>query len=435
VRGHRDGGLMESRPNKEELAAFRLRARVWLAENAPRGGQASAGRRGSEDLWLEGRRFQSAQNAAGFSGITWPATYGGQGLTRGHQSVFNEEAEGYELPSNLFQITLAILGMTLLDHGTEEQKRRYLPEMLRGDALWVQLLSEPGAGSDLAAVRTQAVRDGDEWVLNGQKVWSSYAQWSDYSMVLARTDWDVPKHAGLTVFILPLDTKGVTIRPLKQISGEDEFCEEFLDDVRLPADAVLGAVNRGWSVTLSMFNHSRDMTGGAGGTGPTFDKSRGGDPDPGRELIDFAVGAGLAGDHHVRQLVAELVADNVVSGLLATRVSRRSRLPKANPAWGTMAKVFGAVTLQRRRQIELDVRGEATIGWRKEMEDGGSPLHDYLWARTATVAGGTHEVNNNTIGERILGLPTEPAVDRDRPFREVIRAAEMGGSTPDRDRA
>jgi alkylation response protein AidB-like acyl-CoA dehydrogenase len=340
--------------------------------------------------------------------------------------VFNEEAEAYDLPSNLFQITLAILGMTLLDHGSEEQKRRYLPEMLRGEALWVQLLSEPEAGSDLAAVRTQAVRDGDEWILNGQKVWSSYAQWSNYSMVLARTDWEVPKHAGLTVFIMPLDATGVTIRPLTQISGEDEFCQEFLDEVRLPADAVLGAVNRGWAVTLSMFNHSRDMTGGAGGTGPTFDKSRGGESDPGRELIDFAVKAGLAADPHVRQLVAELVADNVVSGLLATRVSRRARQPNANPALGTMAKVFGAVTLQRRREIEMEVRGESTIGWRGEVEDDGSPLHDYLWARTATVAGGTHQVNNTTIGERILGLPAEPAVDRDRPFREVIRPAGMG---------
>jgi alkylation response protein AidB-like acyl-CoA dehydrogenase len=410
----------------EDLAAFRQRARGWLADKAPRTGQGGAAGRGREEAWLEARRFQSAQHAAGFSGITWPESYGGQGLTAAHQAVFNEEAEAYDLPSNLFQITLAILGMTLLDHGSEEQKRRYLPEMLRGEALWVQLLSEPEAGSDLAAVRTQAVRDGDEWILNGQKVWSSFAQWSDYSMVLARTDWEVPKHAGLTVFIVPLDAPGVTIRPLKQISGEDEFCQEFLDEVRLPADAVIGAVNRGWAVTLSMFNHSRDMTGGAGGTGPTFDKSRGGEADPGRELIDFALKAGLAADPHVRQLVAELVADNVVSGLLATRVAQRAGQPNANPALGTMAKVFGAVTLQRRREIEMEVRGEPSIAWRGEVEDEGSPLHDYLWARTATVAGGTHQVNNSTIGERILGLPAEPAADRDRPFREVIRPAGMG---------
>jgi alkylation response protein AidB-like acyl-CoA dehydrogenase len=168
------------------------------------------------------------------------------------------------------------------------------------------------------------------------------------------------------------------------------------------------------------------MTGGAGDTGPTFDKSRGGDPDPGRDLIDFVLMAGLAADHHVRQLVAELVADNVVSGLLATRVAQRARQPGANRALGTIAKAFGAVTLQRRREIEMEVRGESTIGWRGELEDGGSALHDYLWARTATVAGGTHQVNNNTIGERILGLPAEPAMDRDRPFREIIRAAGTG---------
>ena len=411
---------MATHPEDHDIDAFRLRARKWLAENAPRIDPSSAPQRSQEATWAGARPFEAAQYEAGFAGITWPADYGGQGLSPQHQAVFNEEAAPYDLPSSAFQITLAILGMTLLDHGSEDQKKEYLPGMLSGQALWVQLLSEPAAGSDLAAARTRAERDGDEWVLNGEKVWSSYAQWSDYAMVLARTDWDVPKHAGLTMFILPLTAKGVTIRPLTQISGDEEFCQEFLDDVRVPADAVLGGVNRGWSVATSMFNHSRAMTAGAGTAGPVFDKSRGGDPDPGRELIDFCIAGGLAGAPEVRALVAELVIDNVVSGLLAARITALSRDPGANPALGTMGKLFGAAIVQRRCEIELDIRGESTMAWRSDDPQGPAPLHDYLWGRTATIAGGTHEVNNNTIGERILGLPAEPAVERKRPFRDVI---------------
>jgi alkylation response protein AidB-like acyl-CoA dehydrogenase len=296
--------------------------------------------------------------------------------------------------------------------------------MLSGKSLWVQLLSEPSAGSDLAAARTRADRDGDEWVLNGEKVWSSFAQWSDFSMVLARTDWDVPKHAGLTMFIVPLDAEGVTIRPLTQISGDDEFCQEFLDDVHLPDSAVVGGMNRGWSVATSMFNHSRHMTAGAASTGPVFDKSRGGDPDPGRDLIDYVIEAGRASDPEVRGLVAELVIDNVVSGLLAARVAELSRRPGSNPAMATMAKLFGAVTVQRRYEIDLQIRGEDAMAWRPQDEGGFAPMHDYLWGRTATIAGGTHQVNNNTIGERVLGLPGEPSTDRDRPFREVLRCSK-----------
>jgi alkylation response protein AidB-like acyl-CoA dehydrogenase len=267
----------------------------------------------------------------------------------------------------------------------------------------------------------RADRDGDEWVLNGEKVWSSYAQWSDYGILLARTNWDVPKHSGLTMFILPLHAPGVTIKPLRQISGNEEFCQEFLEEVRLADDFVLGGVDGGWNVLLSLLRYSREMTAGTASSGPVFDPARGGEPDPGREIIDFVVGAGRGSDPELRRLIAELVTDNVVSGLLASRIAGLINRPEANPAFGTMAKMFGAVTLQRRYEIELLVRGEATMFWRPEDGGGSKQLDDYLWGRTATIAGGTHEISANTIGEQILRLPKEPAADRGLPFREVAR--------------
>jgi alkylation response protein AidB-like acyl-CoA dehydrogenase len=404
---------MPADPGDADVEQFRERARAWLELNAPR---SFASTPEMPEYWAEARAFQRLQHAAGFAGIAWDERYGGHGLTLDHQFAFNEEAARYELPSQGFQITLAILGMTILEHGTEQQKERLLPEMLRGAALWVQLLSEPGAGSDLAAVRMRADRDGDAWVLNGEKVWSSFAQWSDYAMVLARTDWDVPKHAGLTMFVMPLDTPGVTMRPLRQISGDEEFCQEFFDDVRLRGDAVLGTVNHGWSVAGSMFDYSRLMTSGAGLTGPVFAKDRGGDPDPGRDLVDFVNRAGLGADPRVRQLLADVVVDNIVSGLLANRVAASA---EEHPAKANMAKMFGSLVVQRRCEVDLELRGESVIGWAPSESQGGVPLFEYLKGRTASVAGGTHEVMKNNIAERVLGLPREAASDRDVPFKDV----------------
>lgn len=401
----------------ESIEAYRQRARAWLAEHAP---QQEELPEQDPAYWTQARSFQAAQYAAGFAGITWPERYGGQGLTPAHQAAFNDEAAQYTLPSRAFQITLAILGMTVLEHGTEDQKKRYLPEMLRGEALWVQLLSEPSAGSDLAAVRTRADRDGEEWILNGEKVWSTHAQWSDYAMVLARTDWDAPKHAGLTMFIVPIDTPELVVHPLKQISGDEEFCQEFLDDVRVTSDAILGGENRGWAVTTSLFDHSRTMTSGAALTGPIFASERGGDPDPGRDLVEHVNEVGLGGDSSIRQMLAEVIVDNTVSGLLAARVATD---PTAHDGSGMLAKLFGGTTLQRRREIELELWGEAVIGWAPS-EASDDTVFNYLKGRTASVAGGTHEVLKNGIAERLLGLPRESSADKNVPFREVARRSQ-----------
>ncbi len=416
--------VMPFDPNDLDLEQFRRRVRHWLHQNAPVRSKPKVVRHYDESSLAQARSFQRALHAAGLSGITWPESYGGQGLSFAHQEVFNEEAARFDLPSAAFplRITLANIGPALLEHGNEEQKRRYLPEMLRGDALWVQLLSEPSAGSDLAALRMRAVEDGGEWVLTGEKVWSSFGQYCDYAMVLARSDWDAPKHSGLTMFIVPMSAPGLSVLPLREISGDADFCQEFLDEVRLPSNAVIGEVNRGWSVALSLFNHSRAMTSGAGDAGPAMDPARGGEPDPGRDLINFVNGAGTGADPLVRQLVAEAVIDNVVSGLLTTRVAAIG-----NPALANMSKVFGSSVLQRKAAIDLELRGESAIGWTPDDEDGPGPVHDYMFARTATIAGGSHQILMSTIGERILGLPKEPVPDRNTPFREL---RQPGDRTP-----
>jgi alkylation response protein AidB-like acyl-CoA dehydrogenase len=400
----------------DELDAFRVRARKWLRDNAPSSFDHHLPT--GIDPWTSARAFQRLQCEAGFSGISWPTAYGGQGLTFEHQRVFNEEAADYLLPSGLFQITLSILGMTLLDYGTEEQKRQHIPAMLRGEELWVQLLSEPGAGSDLASLITRATKDGEIWVLRGEKVWSTDAEHADYAMVLARTDWDVPKHAGLTMFIVPFATPGLTVQPLTQITGSAEFCQEFLDDVIVPDSDVLGGLNNGWAVATSLFNHSRTMTAGGGVAGPVFATSRGGSPDPARDLIDWALTRRVNSEGAVRQLVAEARIDNRVAGWLAQRCVAAMRAGLMSPAGGSLAKHFGVEVMQRRGEIDMELEGIDAVCW-PEGGPGQQVATGYLGSRTASVAGGTAEILRNTIGERILGLPKEPAVDRDLPFRQT----------------
>ena len=207
------------------------------------------------------KAFQAKLYDAGFAGITWPKAYGGQGLTGAEQIAWSQESRDYDLPNGAFFIGLSMPGNTLLELGTEEQKKRYLPKMLRGEEIWCQLFSEPGAGSDVASLQTTAVRDGDGWVLNGQKVWTSGAQFSDYGAIIARTDPTKPKHNGISMFIVDMHAPGVTVRPLKVATGHSPFNEVFFDNVRIPADALIGEENKGWDAAVVMLRHERIAIG------------------------------------------------------------------------------------------------------------------------------------------------------------------------------
>ena len=281
-----------------DLDAYRTTARAWLAAHLERRTPESALRSAHEiraDDVAAARAQQRLVHEAGYLGITVPVEYGGQGLTEAHQRIWNEESSDYSLPAPggiATGVTIGIIVPTLLAHASEEQKRDWIPKMLSGDEIWVQLLSEPGAGSDLAGLFTRATRDGDQWVINGNKVWSSGALVADFGVCLARTDWEAPKHQGLTWFKVPLDDPAVTVRPVREINGSAEFCEEFLDDVVVGADMVIGPENGGWAIANTMLAVER--SGGARKHGGSSDGGAQHDFAP--DLVALAKARGLADD-------------------------------------------------------------------------------------------------------------------------------------------
>jgi alkylation response protein AidB-like acyl-CoA dehydrogenase len=395
--------------SEQSVTDFRNRARAWLAENAPRRGAADDESATRADLAAQ-KEFQARLYDAGFAGLTWPREYGGQGLTNAEQIAFGQEARRYALPVGVFFIGLGMPGPTILELGTEEQKKRYLPKMLRGEEIWCQLFSEPAAGSDVASLTTTAVRDNDGgWVLNGQKVWTSGAQYSDYGAVLARTDPTVPKHNGITMFIVDMHAPGVTVRPLKVATGATPFNEVFFDQVRLPADAVIGEVNDGWRAAVVMLRNERVNIGtmGAPRTSPLSYHS----------LSSLAAKQGNGADPGLSRKLAELyVRERSVSlfGQLLREEAMSGRDPGAR---GSVAKLAGAELGTYASLVAADVLGPAVAA--SDSEEVREVLNAALSMPGSSVAGGTNEIQRNIIGERVLGLPKDPGVDRSTPFNQL----------------
>jgi alkylation response protein AidB-like acyl-CoA dehydrogenase len=416
----------------EPVETFRRRARAWLADSMPRLPEAGAWWRNLDDGRREFERaLQRRLWDGGFAGICFPAEYGGLGLTPEHQRAFTEESRPYDMPFSLNVPTLGILAATLVDFGTHEQKLRHLPAILRGEELWVQFLSEPSGGSDLAGCLTRADRDGDVYVLNGSKIWSSGAATSDYAMCLARTNWDVPKHRGLTMFILRIHQPGIRVQQIRQVNGSTEFCQEFFDDVPIPAADVVGAVDDGWTVASRLLEHERAAVGGASPF--TSGRSVGHEPAvPGRHLVEVARRRGLAGDPRVRQLVAESHILGLVNGQLIERVTAGMASGRMPPQSGSLLKLFGANAVIRRSEIALEVAGPDAATWlpvaEGEQPGPGQVLGEASLGRQGlSLGGGSNEIQRNLISERILGMPREHAADRDVPYRDVRRA---GGRRP-----
>lgn len=411
---------------RESVEEFRARARAWLAENMPRlDADVASGRpAGDDERVRRERELQRRLFDGGFAGIRYPKEYGGQGLTIEHQRAFLEEASGYVLPQ-LFAVTHGILGPTLLDFGTEEQKRRHIPAMLRGEELWVQFLSEPSGGSDMAGVLTRATRDGDTFIVSGAKTWSTGAHISDYAMVLCRTDWDAPKHRGLSMLIMPIRSEGVTVRPIKLADGSAEFCEEFIDEVVLPAENIVGRQNDGWTVASRLLFHERNMVGGNSYNDHPRVGQASTDEDP---LITLARSLGRTSDPTVRQLLGEAIVLSYLSGPTADRVNAGMRTGRIPGPGASLLKLLSSLSEYRRMEIALEIAGErAAIG---SPDDGVARIGvQWLTARTATIAGGTNEMQRNQISERVLGLPREAAPDKGIPFRQVqqnVRALRRG---------
>jgi alkylation response protein AidB-like acyl-CoA dehydrogenase len=388
---------------------FRARARAWLAGNAPRRASGEDDGESGQITIADQKAFQAKLYDAGFAGIMWPKAYGGQGLTGAEQMAWSQESRDYDLPNGAFFIGLSMPGNTLLELGTEEQKKRYLPKMLRGDEIWCQLFSEPGAGSDVASLQTTAVRDGDGWIMNGQKVWTSGAQFSDYGAILARTDPTKPKHNGISMFIVDMHAPGVTVRPLKVATGHSPFNEVFFDNVRIPADALIGEENKGWDAAVVMLRHERIAIGmmGSSRTSPLGFES----------LRDLAAGLGRTSDQGVRRDLAELYARGRAVQLFATLLRDESQAGRLPGARGSVAKLAGSELGRFAGNVAADVLGDQLAGFDSDEMSAVTTL--IVAAPGSAIAGGTSEIQRNIIGERVLGLAKDPGVDRATPFNQL----------------
>ena len=416
----------------EDVGAFRDRARNWARENLrPLGvtnleGLLRNDRSDEEELEAvaRDRQVQRMLFEGGLAGICVPRAYGGQGLTPAHQQALNVALEGYEYPTRLQVPTFAPCLAVLLEFGTEEQKLRHIPAILRGEEIWMQLLSEPSGGSDVAGALTTAVRDGDIWVLNGSKIWTTGAWWSDWGMCLARTNWDMPKHRGLSVFMLPLRQPGIEVHRIEMLNGHREFCQEFMTDVEVPDSDRIGDVDDGWTVGTRWMFHERMLYNSPLVTypvGTTHSMAA-------RSLVTLTRDAGRLDDPCARELIGEAHMLDVVGEHLQERIGTgiRSRLIPDQAA--AIARLFKGVAVTRMRTIAFELAG-ATGAARTE-EDGAAAERgmDFLMRQTSCIGGGTTEMARNVISERLLGMPRERAFDRDVPFRDVPRGPGAGPS-------
>ena len=401
----------------ESVADFAGRARVWLADNMPAIDPDSppAAPRDDERSWQRARELQKRLYQGGFAGICFPRECGGLGLDYAYQKAFDEEAVNYEMPLILNTPTFTICCATLLDTGTEQQKKQHIAAALRGDEVLVQLLSEPSGGSDLAGVITRAERQGDGWVINGAKTWSTSAFAADYGLCLARTKWDVPKHEGLTMFLVPITHPGITLRRITMLSGSTEFCEEFLDGVDVGDDAVIGEVNGGWAVASRQLYHERRAVG-QGSEFASGSGSEGGTNNP-VDYVGLAEKTGQAGNERVQEMAGRVLAHRVVAEQLIDHVYRNVRDGILPPAAGTLIRLFHSETVTLDTDTAMAIAGSAGV-----VGESGGGLQTglrYLSRQNVAIGGGTTEMARNVIGERVLGLPREYAADRGVPFNQV----------------
>ena len=390
-----------------DLETFRAETRAWLEANCPaecRGPVASdedrvwGGRNAvfptpAHKVWLE------RMGARGWTAPEWPKAYGGGGLSREEAKVLGSEMRRIDAQSPLASFGVWMLGPALLAFGTEEQKQRFLPEIVRGEIRWCQGYSEPGAGSDLASIQTRAEDRGDHWIVNGQKVWTSYADKADWIFCLVRTDPEAPKHLGISFVLFDMATPGVSTRPITLISGKSPFCETFFDDVRVEKANLVGTLNRGWDVAKALLAHERTMIGAMGEMGG------------GRPLGQVATGSlGLDADGRLdepmlRARIAELEVDAAAFKLALERTGDLAKAGQAHPAIASMLKYYGSELNKRRHELLMAAGGSEALEWEGERSRGGATARDWLRTKANSIEGGTSEVQLNIIAKHLLQLP------------------------------
>ena len=393
----------------EEDGAFRARCRAFLDEHAI--GISLDGRpdpRGEQRL-RAAQRFQKALAGAGLAGLTYPVEYGGAGLTKAHEKVWRDEYSAY--PNMTYDLLISH-GMCLpmmAEYGTHSQKSAHLARIISGEDVWCQMFSEPGAGSDVASLQTRAERDGDTWIINGQKVWTTLAHLCAYGIVIARTDPDVPKHAGISMFIIPMDAEGVEVRPIHQIDGGTHFNEVFFTDVQIGADSLLGDLNNGWRMATAMLMYERVAIGSGTTGGITTDRTD--------RLIGEARKRGLDLDPALRQKLMRLRILETCLSLVAMRTRAEVKAGRTPGPGGSIGKLATVQIADLHSEVSMAIAGTSGVAWEDDA--------DAVWQRQtltslqAGIAGGTTEIQRNIIGDRVLGLPRDISVDRGVPFKDL----------------
>ena len=389
-----------------ELDDFRAETRAWLEANCPPecrgpaqedaaiwGGRNAVFKTPGHKLWLD------RMAARGWTAPEWPVEYGGGGLSREQAKVLASELRRIKAQPALNSFGVWMLGPALLAFGTEDQKQRFLPEIVRGEIRWCQGYSEPGAGSDLAAVQTRAEDRGDHWIVNGQKIWTSYADKADWIFCLVRTDPEAPKHLGISFVLFDMATPGVTTRPITLISGKSPFCETFFDDVRVEKANLVGTLNRGWDVAKHLLAHERTMIGAMGEIGA------------GRPVGQVAADhigldeAGRLDDPMLRARIAELEIDAAAFRLAMERVGDQVKAGQAHPAIASMLKYYGSELNKRRHELLMAAGGVDALEWEGERSRDGTRARDWLRTKANSIEGGTSEVQLNIIAKHLLQLP------------------------------
>jgi alkylation response protein AidB-like acyl-CoA dehydrogenase len=367
--------------------------------------------------WRRARQLQKTLYEGGFAGICFPREYGGLGLGYEYKKAFDAESLAYETPLLLNVPSFAICCATILDMGSEDQKRAHISAALRGDEVLVQLLSEPSGGSDLAGVITRADRKDGRWIINGAKTWSTWAFAADYGLCLARTDWDVPKHDGLTMFLVPLHHPGITINRVRQVNGSVEFCEEFLDDVDVDDDAVVGEPGKGWEVASRQLYHERRTMGDGSEytSGPGIVEAH----DISIDLLSLAHRTNQGENERVREMIGRALVHRAVHGQLSEHVYHAVASGSLPPAAGSLIRLFMAAAHDVETDTAQAVAGSAAVV--ADDEEFRKIGMRYLGRQIASIGGGTTEMARNVIGERVLNFPREYAADRGVPFNQVRR--------------
>ena len=390
----------------EPLEEFRGETRAWLEANCPPemrervleeadvcwGGRNVRFKNDAQRLWLE------RMAARGWTVPEWPKEYGGGGLSKDEAKILAAEMRRIRARSPLSSFGIWMLGPALLKYGNEAQKKEHLPKIARGEIRWCQGYSEPGAGSDLASLRTSAILDGDEYVVNGSKIWTSYADKADWIFGLVRTEPDAPKHLGISFLLFDMESPGVSTSPIKLISGYSPFCQTFFDNVRVPAENLMGTRGKGWDIAKYLLTHEREMIGDMGSPGGISMR------DLARQEIGTDAGGQLA-DNLLRTDIARFDVDSYAFALTMERVKDEAKAGQGTGAMSSMLKYYGTELNKRRQELLMSILGSDGLSWEGEGKQDGALAKDWLRSRANSIEGGTSEVQLNIIAKRVLQLP------------------------------